>query len=103
MCEMTEVLDHPERWEYLTGGHEWDRAPKPEAASGPRILKDAHGNVLADRDGVILIKDLKRDGSQMLKSGTKSKPIRLVDGDREIDCKVGGIALGLKACFAKKA
>jgi len=27
----------------------------------------------------------------------------LVDGDHEIDCKVDGIAVGLKACFVKKA
>jgi len=26
-----------------------------------------------------------------------------VDGDHEIDCKVDGIAVGLKACFVKKA
>ena len=45
----------------------------------------------------ILIKDLKLEG------GSKSKPIRLVDGDHEIDCKVEGIAVGLKACFVKKA
>ena len=69
---------------------------------GLRIVKDAHGNVLADGDCVILIKDLKLGGSQVLKGGSKSKPIRLVDGDHEIDCKVDGIAVGLKACFVKK-
>jgi len=31
------------------------------------------------------------------------KPIRLVDGDHEISCKMDGIAVGLKACFMKKA
>jgi hypothetical protein len=35
--------------------------------------------------------------------GTKSKPIRLVDGDHEISCKMDGMAIGLKACFVKKA
>ena len=39
----------------------------------------------------------------MLKGGSQSKPIRLVDGDHEIDCKVDGIAVGLKACFVKQA
>ena len=68
-----------------------------------RVVKDAHGNVLADGDCVILIKDLKLGGSSVLKGGSKSKPIRLVDGDHEIDCKVDGIAVGLKACFVKKA
>ena len=51
-----------------------------------------------------LIKDLKLGGgSQVLKGGSKSKPIRLVDGDHEIDCKMDGMAIGLKACFVKKA
>jgi protein PhnA len=100
MCEMDDVLDHPDRWECVTCGHEWEKAPEPEQA---RIVKDAHGNALADGDCVILIKDLKLGGSQVLKGGAKSKPIRLVDGDHEIDCKVDGIAVGLKACFVKKA
>ena len=67
------------------------------------VLKDAHGNMLADGDCVILIKDLPLKGAQVLKGGSKSKPIRLVGGDHEIDCKVDGIAVGLKACFVKKA
>ena len=44
-----------------------------------------------------------KGSSQSLKGATKSKPIRLVDGDHEISCKIGGIAIGLKACFVKKA
>jgi protein PhnA len=69
-----------------------------------RVVKDAHGNVLADGDCVVLIKDLKLGGgSQVLKGGTKSKPIRLGDGDHEIDCKMDGMAIALKACFVKKA
>ena len=43
-----------------------------------------------------------KNSSQVLKSGTKSKPIRLVDGDHEIDCKMDGVAIALKACFVKK-
>ena len=104
MCEMTEVLDHPERWECVTCGHEWERAPEPEVPNPVRVVKDAHGNVLADGDIVSLIKDLKLKGSsQVIKGGTKSKPIRLVEGDHEIDCKMDGMAIGLKACFVKKA
>ena len=50
-----------------------------------------------------MIKDLKLKGSsQVLKVGTKSKPIRLVDGDHEITCRMDGITIGLKACFVKK-
>jgi protein PhnA len=101
---MNEILEHAERYECVTCGHEWERAPEPEQPTGPRVVKDAHGNVLVDGDVVMLIKDLPPKGSsQVLKGGTKSKPIRLVDGDHEISCKLDGISIGLKACFVKKA
>ena len=104
MCEMTEVLEHAERYECVTCGHEWPREAQPDAPHAARVVKDAHGNALADGDCVVLIKDLKLGGgSQVLKGGTKSKPIRLVDGDHEIDCKMDGMSIGLKACFVKKA
>jgi protein PhnA len=104
MCEMPEILEHAERYECVTCGHEWERAAEVEAPAGPSVVKDANGNVLADGDCVILIKDLKLGGgSQVLKGGSKSKPIRLVDGDHEISCKMDGMAIGLKACFVKKA
>lgn len=104
MCEMTEILEHPDRWECMTCGHEWAREAQPDAPEAARVVKDAYGNVLADGDCVILIKDLPLKGSsQVLKGGTKSKPIRLVDGDHEISCKMDGSAIGLKACFVKKA
>ena len=68
MCEMTDVLDHADRWECVTCGHEWEReAQGPQA----RVVKDAFGTVLADGDSVTLIKDLKlKGGSQVLKGGT---------------------------------
>lgn len=101
MCEMPDVLEHEDRYECLTCGHEWERAPQAE---GPRVVKDAFGTVLADGDSVTLIKDLKlKGGSGVLKGGTKVKSIRLVDGDHEISCKIDGAAMGLKACFVKKA
>jgi len=103
MCEMTDVLEFPEKCECVTCGHEWEREAAPEVATGPRVVKDAHGNVLVDGDCVILIKDLKLGGAQVLKGGSKSKPIKLGDGDHEISCKVDGISVGLKACFVKKA
>ena len=104
MCEMTDVLEHPDRWECVTCGHEWPHEVQPDVADGPRVVKDAHGNVLADGDCVTLIKDLKLKGSsQVIKGGTKSEAIRLVDGDHEISCKIDGMAIGLKACYVKKA
>ena len=101
LCEMTDVLDHADRWECLTCGHEWAKEAQPAEA---RVVKDAYGTVLADGDSVSLIKDLKLKGSsQVIKGGTKAKGIRLVDGDHEISCKIDGSAIGLKACFVKKA
>jgi len=101
MCEMTDVLEHADHWECVTCGHEWERESQPD---GARVVKDAFGTVLADGDSVTLIKDLKlKGGSQVLKGGTKAKGIRLVDGDHEISCKIDGSAIGLKACFVKKA
>jgi protein PhnA len=99
-CTLEDLLSHPDHWECATCGHEWPKEAAPEAA---RIVKDAHGNVLAEGDTVALIKDLKLGGSGVLKQGTKAKNIRLVDGDHEIACKVDGVGLALKACFVKKA
>jgi len=99
-CTLEDVLSHPDHWECSTCGHEWPKEAAPEAA---RVIKDAHGNVLAYGDVITVIKDLKLGGSQVLKAGSKSKAIRLVDGDHEIDCKIDGISYMLKACFVKKA
>ena len=103
MCEMTEVLTHADHCECLTCGHEWKTESQADEGAVDRIVKDAYGNVLADGDMVAMIKDLKLKGSSdVLKVGTKSKPIRLVDGDHEISCKMDGMLIGLKACFVKK-
>lgn len=104
ICDSTEVLRHSGHSECLTCGHEWiSEEPDTDAGGDTRIVKDAYGNVLADGDVVAMIKDLKLKGSsEVLKVGTKSKPIRLVEGDHEISCKMNGIAIGLKACFVKK-
>jgi protein PhnA len=103
MCEMTEILDHPEKFECVTCGHEWERVEAAEVPAGPKIIKDAFGNALVDGDSVTLIKDLPMKGSSGLKGGTKAKNIRLVEGDHEISCKIDGVSIGLKACFVKKA
>ena len=94
---MDDVLDHAEHYECMTCGHEWEKEEQE------RIVKDAHGNVLENGDIVQMVKDLKLKGtSKVLKSGMKSKPIRLVDGDHEIDCKMDGLSIALKAQFVKK-
>ncbi|MCB1210752.1 MAG: alkylphosphonate utilization protein [Verrucomicrobiales bacterium] len=103
MCEMTDILTHADHYECATCGHEWPIDGPVGEPDGNRIVKDAYGNVLADGDIVAMIKDIKLKGSSdVLKVGTKSKPIRLVDGDHEISCKMDGISIGLKACFVKK-
>ena len=105
MCGMDDTMEHPKLHECLVCGHEWEKETVADADEGPeeRIVKDAYGNVLENGDVVAMIKDLKLKGtSKVLKSGMKSKPIRLVDGDHEIDCKMDGIAIALKACFVKK-
>lgn len=103
-CTLEDVLAHSDHWECATCGHEW---PKEAAGEAPgetvRVVKDAHGNVLQDGDSITLIKDLKLRGSSgVLKQGAKAKNIRLVEGDHEIDCRIDGTPLALKACFVKK-
>lgn len=104
MCTMGDVLTYFKHYECVTCGHEWAIGnSQPDTPDPERVVLDAYGNPLADGDIVAMIKDLKlKNSSKVLKSGTKSKPIRLVDGDHEIDCKMDGMAIGLKACFVKK-
>jgi protein PhnA len=106
VCSLEDVLSHADHFECATCGHEWPGDAPAEVAPADvvRVVKDANGNVLADGDSVTLIKDLKLKGSsEVLKQGTKVKNIRLVDGDHEIDCKIDGSAMALKACFVKRA
>ncbi|MET3589572.1 protein PhnA [Bartonella silvatica] len=81
--------------------HEW---PQKSEDPSDDIVYDANGQVLANGDSVLLIKDLKVKGAaSVLKSGTKVKNIRLVDGDHNIDCKIPGMGqIGLKSEFVKK-
>lgn len=67
--------------------------------------RDANGNILANGDSVILIKDLKVKGAgTTLKKGTKAKNIRLTDDTDEIEAQVEGIrGLVLRTEFVKKA
>jgi protein PhnA len=85
-------------------GFEWPQAAAAEDdTEADAVVKDANGNVLADGDAVVLIKDLKVKGSSItLKVGTKVKSIRLVGGDHGVDCKMDAGSFMLKACFLKK-
>ncbi len=67
-------------------------------------VKDSNGNLLAEGDAVTVIKDLKVRGSSIvIKRGTKVKNIRLTDDEEEVEGKVDGSVMVLKACFLKKA
>ncbi|MBF0785142.1 alkylphosphonate utilization protein [Muribacter muris] len=80
--------------------YEWTGNEVEEADEDQLIVKDSNGNLLADGDDVILIKDLKLKGSsEVLKKGSKFKGIRLAHGDHNVDC--GKIML--KSEFLKKA
>jgi len=72
-----------------------------------REIRDAVGNVLADGDTVVVVKDLKvKGGAGPIKVGTKVRNIRLVDGpgDHDIDCRVDGFGpMHLKSSVVKKA
>ncbi len=85
-------------------GHEWPIAAAGDAEDdADAAVKDANGNVLANGDSVVLIKDLKVKGSSItLKVGTKVKSIRLVGGDHEVDCRMDAGNFMLKACYLKK-
>ena len=81
-------------------GNEWNGNETVEADDDQLIVKDSNGNLLADGDDVLLIKDLKLKGSsEVLKKGTKFKNIRLVNGVHNVD--FGKIML--KYEFLKKA
>jgi protein PhnA len=69
------------------------------------VVRDANGNVLANGDSVVMIKELKVKGAPTpLKAGTKVRNIRLVDSDHNIDCKIDGFgAMALKSEFVRKA
>lgn len=106
VCTMDDVLEAADHYECATCGHEWPRGAHGGTSDGgpERVVVDANGNPLQDGDAVVLIKDLKLKGSSTtLKGGTKIKGIRLVDGDHEVDCKVSGMKVMLKACYLKKA
>ena len=90
-------------------GHEWTPGSASVVSMGSdeseRVVRDSNGNILADGDSVIVIKDLPVKGaSSALKAGTKVKGIRLVEGDHNIDCKIEGFGgMKLKSEFVRKA
>jgi protein PhnA len=87
--------------------HEWSAAAAAIESDADKPIVDFNGNLLADGDAVILIKDLKVKGSStVLKKGTKVKSIRLVPGcsdGHDVDCRMDAGSYTLKSIYLKKA
>ena len=86
-------------------GYEWP-AEGEASAEAAVAVRDSNGNLLADGDTVVVIKDLKVKGSSIpLKQGTVIRNIRLVEDDAEHiegnSEKIKGLVL--KTCFLRKA
>lgn len=82
---------------------EWVPASQLAAAQTPEV-RDASGNLLADGDSVVLVKDLKVKGtSTVLKQGTVIRTIRLTENPEEIDCRHDTVrGLVLRTEFVRK-
>lgn len=85
-------------------GFEWLPVVEDNPETG-LVVKDSNGNLLANGDSVVIIKNLPVKGStQSIKAGTKVKNIKLVEGDHNIDCRVDGFgAMALKSIYVKKS
>lgn len=90
---------------YDEASGEWRPASEIAAENAKRMeVRDASGNLLADGDSVLLIKDLKVKGAgQTLKQGTLIRSIRLTENPEEIDCRHDAIkGLVLRTEFVRK-
>ena len=107
-CKSEHAYQDGALWVCPECGHEWSAEGGAAAEiSAQTGVRDAHGNLLADGDSVIVIKDLKVKGSSsVVKGGTKVRNIRLTDATdgHNIACKIDGIgAMNLKSEFVRKA
>lgn len=79
-------------------------AAEKARAAGAVEVRDSVGNLLADGDAVVLIKDLKVKGTNVtLKRGEVIRSIRLTGDPQEVDCRHDSIkGLVLRAEFLRK-
>lgn len=100
------MADPDDDYVYDEATGEWIPAAEAAAKQAADVVevRDAVGNVLADGDSVVLIKDLKVKGAnQTLRRGTTIRSIRLTGDSQEIDCRYEGIkGLVLRAEFVRK-
>ncbi|MBR0719507.1 zinc ribbon domain-containing protein YjdM [Bradyrhizobium liaoningense] len=107
-CGSEHAYQDRDLWVCPECAHEWSATGEAATdTADDTAVRDANGNLLADGDSVIVIKDLKIKGSSsVVKGGTKVRNIRLqeaTDG-HNIACKIDGIgAMNLKSEFVKKA
>jgi protein PhnA len=100
-------MNNDDDYVYDEESGEWmsasELAEKHAAASVVEV-RDAVGNILADGDQVVLVKDLEVKGAgKTLKVGTVIKSIRLTGDPQEIDCRHEAIkGLVLRAEFVRK-
>lgn len=109
-CNSEYIYQDGDLWICPECAYEWvphKIVPATEQEVEDQSIRDANGNLLEDGDTVTVIKDLKIKGSSnVVKSGTKIKKIRLVDSSdgHNIACKIDGFgAINLKSEFVKKA
>lgn len=101
------MTDQNDDYVYDDATGEWRPASEMAAIAASAVgmeVRDAAGNMLADGDSVVLVKDLKVKGAgQTLKQGTVIKSIRLTDNPEEIDCRHDAIkGLVLRTEFVRK-
>lgn len=107
-CESVNIYQDGNLWICPACSHEWIDQPETSAdIQTDTGVRDANGNLLANGDSVIVIKDLKIKGSSgVVKGGTKVRNIRLTDaGDgHDITCKIDGHgSINLKSEYVRKA
>lgn len=101
------MADTDDDYVYDEARGEWIPAAEAAAKKAAALVvevRDSVGNLLADGDSVILVKDLKVKGAnQTLQRGTVIKSIRLTGDPQEIDCRHESIkGLVLRAEFVRK-
>ena len=104
-CQYEYTYEEGDQFACPDCGNRWSAVAETVPVEEGFVVRDANGNVLADGDSVVLLKELKVQGAPSpLKAGTKVKNIRLVDSDHNIDCKIDGFgAMALKSEFVRKA
>lgn len=110
-CQSENTYQDGNLWICPMCSHEWNESDLAKSVETEAVVdeavRDANGNVLADGDSVVVLKDLKIKGSSSsVKSGTKVRNIRLYDaGDgHNISCKIDGVgSVNLKSEFVRKS